>query len=72
MVWSLMTMKMVEQAGSLYLVGIWFEIMELTFEAKKVFFGILVVLLVVNNSFKNLAYGGIYWIASRSRMLILT
>jgi len=34
--------------------------MELTLEAKKAFFGALVVLLVVHNSFKNLTYGGIY------------
>ena len=55
MVWSPMTMEIVGQPGSLYLAGIWCEIIELTFEAKKAFFRTLVVLLVVHNSFKNLA-----------------
>ena len=53
-VWSLIIMEIVGQPGSLYLAGIWCEIIELTFEAKKAFFGTLVVLLVVHNSFKNL------------------
>jgi len=65
-------MEIVGQLGSLYLVGIRCEIIELTFEAKKAFFGTLVVLLVVHNSFKNLAWRGICWIASKRGMLILT
>jgi len=40
-------MEMVGQAGCLHLAGIWREIMKLTLEAKKAFFGTLVVLLVV-------------------------
>jgi len=54
MVWSSVTMEIVGQPGSLYLDGIWHEMIKLTFKAKKAFFGTLVVLLVVHNSFKNL------------------
>ena len=70
-VWSPRTIEMVGQLRSLYLAKIWREIMELTLKAKKAFFRTLVVLLVVHNSFKNLAYGGICWIESRRGMLIL-
>jgi len=50
-----MTIEIVGQPGSLYLAGIWREIIELTFEDKKAILGTLVVLLVGHNSFKNLA-----------------
>jgi len=39
-------------------------------EAKKALLGIAVALLVVQNSFRNLAYRGIYWIAFSKGMLI--
>ena len=65
MVWSPMTMEIVGQSGSSYLAEIWREIVELTFEAKKAFFGTLVVLLVVHNFFRELAYGDIRWIESK-------
>ena len=43
------------RAPRVFILGIWCEIIELTFEAKKAFFGTLVALLVVYSSFKNLA-----------------
>jgi len=67
-----MSVEIVGHLGSLYLAGICSEIMEFTFEAKKAFFGTLVVLLMVHNSLKNLALGGISWIASRRAMFVLT
>ena len=39
---------------------------------QKAFLVIPIFLLVVHRSYKNLAYGGIYWIASSKGMLIFT
>jgi len=45
--------------------------MELILQAKKALLGTAVALVVVDNSFKNLAYGVICWITSSKGILIL-
>ena len=52
------TMKIIVKPRSLYLTKIWLEIKEITLEAKRPLLGIIVALLIVQNSLKNLAYGG--------------
>jgi len=56
---------------SLYLTGLLLEMIKLMLEANKALLGTTIMLLVMQSSFRNSAYGGICWIPSSRRMLIL-
>ena len=64
--------EMVGHLGSLYLIGNLHWRMELTCSVRYAFFGTFVFLLIVTKSFKNLAYDGTCWIASKNGMFIWT
>lgn len=64
--------EMVGQFGSLYLGGVLNCRMELTCSVRNAFSCTFIFLFTVQRSFKNLAYEGICFIASKSEMLILT
>ena len=65
-----MIQEMVGLSGSLYFTGMGLVSNSLMFDARKTFFGTFVFLFLVHISFKNFAYDGTYYMASRRGTLI--